>query len=55
MCDIVITSPLSDVKCRHNKPHVAWDDDKAEIITLLLEECRLQGVRKLAVNANVSG
>ena len=33
VCDIVIISPLSDVKCRHNKPHVAWDDDKAEIIT----------------------
>ena len=35
----------------------AMEDQRHEAKTprLLLEECRLQGVRKLAVNANVSG
>ena len=27
VCDIVTTSPVSDVRRRHNKPHVAGDDD----------------------------
>ena len=63
--DIILNFVLFQVEAHHtriSKPltdHFHWNKCFNIVsdpgIKIILEECRLQGVRKLAVNANVSG